>query len=330
MRSPQTILVVAVATVGLVLLPLPHRANAATTAAMPSDFNGDGYADLAIGVPLENDHAGVVNVLYGSLGGLTAVGDQYWSQNSPGVKGVSESEENFGSAVASGDFDRDGHADLAIGAPNDHIGGIWVGGVNILYGSAAGLTAFRDQYRAIQAPTPDGAWSRGEALAAGDFDGDGFDDLAIGVLAPLGEAGQIDILRGGASGLDLSNITVLTRAITGAPSAAEIDPWFGAAVAAGDLDGDGADELAVGACPCSTDALPDVTVFHGGQGGLSGTDSEAWSPLSPGMDSALDGHSFGFAIEIGDMNGDGFGDLAIALPSESVPLGTVAAEEEAP
>ena len=63
--------------------------------------------------------AGVVHVIRGSASGLTTVGDQLWSQDSPGVKGVAKgglkSGDRFGSALASGDFDRDGHADLAIG-----------------------------------------------------------------------------------------------------------------------------------------------------------------------------------------------------------------------
>ncbi len=51
------------------------------------DFNGDGFDDLAIGVPLEDigaiGNAGAVNVLYGSVAGLTASGDQLWHQDSP-------------------------------------------------------------------------------------------------------------------------------------------------------------------------------------------------------------------------------------------------------
>ena len=67
-------------------------AAALTVAAIPSDFDGDGYADLAVGVPGEDvgaagRHAGAVNVLYGSPTGLTAVGDQLWSQATTGIKG---------------------------------------------------------------------------------------------------------------------------------------------------------------------------------------------------------------------------------------------------
>ena len=54
MRSPRTMPLVVLASLALALVPLPPAATAATQAAIPSDFNGDGYADLAIGVPGEN------------------------------------------------------------------------------------------------------------------------------------------------------------------------------------------------------------------------------------------------------------------------------------
>ncbi len=87
------------------------------------DFNGDGFADLAIGVPNEAvgtvTNAGAVNVIYGSTGGLsaTATPDQFWTQNTPNVAGVADVDDAFGKALAAGDFNGDGFADLAIGRP---------------------------------------------------------------------------------------------------------------------------------------------------------------------------------------------------------------------
>ena len=54
-------------------------------------FNGDGFADIAIGVPNEDQAGaddGAVNVIYGSAGGLTSTGNQVWSQDSPGIAGA--------------------------------------------------------------------------------------------------------------------------------------------------------------------------------------------------------------------------------------------------
>ena len=97
---------------GLLLVlvwPLPALAGssratgaAASQVALRADFNGDGAADLAIGAPGENNEAGVVHVLYGSPGGLTASGSQLWSQDSPGIAGVAEASDVFGEALVAG------------------------------------------------------------------------------------------------------------------------------------------------------------------------------------------------------------------------------------
>src|SRR4051794_12177712 len=95
--------------------------------AQAYDFDGDGFADLAVGVPGEDigfrSGAGAVNVIYGSATGLTEVGDQFWAQESVGVPGASEPGDHFGSP-ASGDFDGDGYADLAVGVPGEAIGSV--------------------------------------------------------------------------------------------------------------------------------------------------------------------------------------------------------------
>jgi hypothetical protein len=83
------------------------------------DFSGDGYGDLAIGVPNAdfpgNPDAGEVNVIYGSPSGLTPSGDQLWYQRGPVVKGNPGPSEHLGGALAAGDFNDDGFDDLAIG-----------------------------------------------------------------------------------------------------------------------------------------------------------------------------------------------------------------------
>ena len=69
-------------------------------ALAPGDFNGDGYADLAIGGDLGTTGlTGEVWVVYGSRSGLTTLGSQNWSRGSPGIEGVEESGDDFGSTL---------------------------------------------------------------------------------------------------------------------------------------------------------------------------------------------------------------------------------------
>src|SRR5262245_55674474 len=79
---------------------------------LSGDFNNDGFDDLAIGMPLETvnglSSAGQVLILYGSASSVNATSSEVWSQDSPSVNGVAEQGENFGSALAVGDFNNDG------------------------------------------------------------------------------------------------------------------------------------------------------------------------------------------------------------------------------
>ena len=120
------------------------------SALASGDFNNDGFDDLALGVRGEDigavANAGAVNVLRGSGAGLTAAGDQIWHQDSAGILDVAESGDAFGSALAVGDFNNDGFDDLAVGAHDEDVGTVAnAGALNVLRGSAAGLTAAGNQ-----------------------------------------------------------------------------------------------------------------------------------------------------------------------------------------
>ncbi|MER7485293.1 hypothetical protein ABTY20_05055 [Streptomyces sp. NPDC126497] len=102
------------------------------------DTDKDGRADLVIGTPGENSGTGAVMVVRGTSGQLDTAHARDWTQNSGGVPGASEKGDAFGSAVRLVDTDKDGYADLLIGAPGENGG---VGSVWSLRGSATSVTA---------------------------------------------------------------------------------------------------------------------------------------------------------------------------------------------
>ena len=165
------------------------------------DFNDDGFADLAIGAAAETIDqlvgAGVVHVLYGTAKGLTTVDSQVFHQNRPGIPEEIEGNDFFGLALTAGDFNRDGFTDLAIAAPSETVGNLTAAGVvHVLYGTAKGLKSTNTQLFHQDSPDildvaeADDAF--GLALAAGDFDHDGFSDLTV-----IAFTEQIDDYTGG-------------------------------------------------------------------------------------------------------------------------------------
>jgi hypothetical protein len=328
MRNIRTALLAGSASV-LLLIPAPAIVSGAT-AARPSDFDGDGIADLAIGVPGESVggafFAGAVNVLYGRPGGLTATGDQLWTQDSPGVPGASEGEDDpdigfgdhFGSAVASGDFDSDSYADLAIAVPDEGLGLLdSAGAVTVLYGGPAGLSASRSQLltQSGLGATAEEEAGFGRALAAGDFNRDGYVDLAI--AAGGATQGSAQIVYGGPSGLTAAGSHQITAATPGIPTDPNPGAGFGRGLATGDLDGDGYGDLAIGV-PNETvsgfESAGVVVVIEGGPSGLDGAPGALWSQDTPGvLDAAERGESFGSPLATGDFDGDAVDDLAIGV-----------------
>jgi hypothetical protein len=204
------------------------------------DFDGDGYADLAVGVSGETItevwDAGAVNVLYGGAEGLSAAGNQFWHQNSPDIEGSAGSGQHFGSAMASGDFDGDGYADLAVGVPWESLGNNWsVGAVNVLLGGPTGLSATANQLWHHDSPGIDGSAGKydafGFALAAVDFDGDGYADLAVGDpyedVDGVRDAGAVNVLYGGAEGLSAEGDQLWHQNRPGVGNVAEMYDQFG-------------------------------------------------------------------------------------------------------
>jgi hypothetical protein len=312
------LLVVAAATVR----PAVAQPTAGNPSEVAADFDNDGVADLAIGVPGEtvggpgNEIAGVVNVLYGAAGsGLSGSRAQLFSQ----VGGTVEFRDRFGEALAAGDFNGDGFADLAGGASGEDVGGVRDGGaVSVLYGAAGGLTAAGGRlFTQVGSAAEEQDWF-GWAVAAGDFNGDGFADLAVGApyetVGATFAAGAVSVLYGSPGGLTTGG----GRLFTQVASPVESGDQFGSALAAADFNHDGFVDLAAGApgeAAGGAVGAGAVSVLPGSAAGLTATGGQLVTQAGGTVEAS---DQFGAALAAGDFNQDGFADLAAGAPSERV------------
>jgi hypothetical protein len=264
------------------------------------NVNGDDYADIIVGAPKAQDGVykeGVAYVFHGSAGGLDGTPD--WTAGG-GIQGA-----DFGAAVsAAGDVNGDGYADVVVGAPGYKNGETQVGAALVYHGSPGGL-----------GPTPDWRYLSdlqssqlgGAVSAAGDVNGDGYADVVIGAW----NYSEGD-LTGGAAFLFLGSADGLGDAPAWTAGGGQAGARFGAAVAgAGDVDGDGYDDVIVGAPGYDAEETDGgaIFLFYGSDHGLNET---------PGWQAHGDraGAEFGAAVgAAGDVNADGYADVIVGAPS---------------
>ena len=207
--------------------------------ALDSDFNGDGVADLAITAPWDDSDGhgytpGGVHIFYGVPAVGAAPADAFLTPTSDEMH--SARTGMLGVSIASGDFDRDGYADLAMGAPSyDTPKDPNCGAVLVVYGTAHGLDPdgshpfeiwTQDSPGVLGALELDDAM--GTSMGSGDFDGDGYSDLAIGsegetVGAGEKHQGAVNVLYGSASGLSGKDDETWSQDSAGIKGTAEKD-----------------------------------------------------------------------------------------------------------
>ncbi|WP_308298952.1 FG-GAP repeat protein [Streptomyces sp. GESEQ-35] len=368
-------LAAAIAVAGAVIAPVAaHGAQAQPTAVQQrSDFNGDGYEDLAVAASQATvggkARAGYVAVVYGSANGLDLAHRQVVSQNSAGVPGTAEADDYYGDSLSAGDLDGDGYADLVVGAPGEDVGEIRdPGTLAVLWGGSNGLSG------GTGVATGEDVHDLDVRTAVGDFDGDGHLDLATpdrvlagpfsrttgaaGVTALKLDASYVtdDLAAGDVDHDGVTDLVALIhdpsdsdthdpdafnrRAVhlrgtadgLGAPATLKNPDGTvmrgGESVGIGDVDKDGYGDVVIGRTNDGWGEVPDVDPqLIGGQigvvyGSAAGPDTSRTTTITqdtPGVPGAAEfSDSFGGDIAVADVNGDGYADVAAGSGGEDL------------
>ena len=343
---------------GFTLTGIAATDNFGRSVSSAGDVNGDGYDDLiigAFGADPNGSGSGETYIVYGGASapgtdGVLDLSRLALDGNGFTLAGISELDDSGISVSSAGDVNGDGYDDLIIGAQSvgtiqgeyDRFPG--PGEAYVVYGGATGADLTLDR------STLDG--TRGFALtgisaddefgfsvsSAGDVNGDGYDDLIIGANGVGSSAGATYVVYGGASApgtngvLDISMLDGTNGfTLTGI----DADDYSGRSVSsAGDVNGDGYDDLIIGAYGADLNGNDDAGETYVIYGGAS----------APGIDgvlelSDLDGtngftltgsvrnNHVGFSVSsAGDVNGDGYDDLIIGADGND-PGGEIRAGE---
>lgn len=288
---------------GTITPAIAAPAAAPAPAKNSADFNRDGYRDLVITAPTNAlagapAGGGAVVVLYGSAKGVDPAKRQIISQESTGVPGSSEYADRFGTRTASGDYDGDGYADLAVSINGEDmtIGGVYrrnAGQIVIVWGGKNGLVK-HGTTTVKQLPITGADVRRGSALAAGDFNGDGKTDLATGDYSQ-GRGGEVlygPITR---QGQPKSTINLGLK---------DGQPYVHPSLDSGDVTGDGISDLVVQVYS-GAGTLSRIEVHRGTKKGLIRTGN-----LKDAQGKLLE--SFGAGrTAVGDLDKDGHADIVI-------------------
>ncbi len=280
------------------------------------DVNADGYDDVIVGAYYHDNRRGAAYVYLGSPTGIDP-NSVIQLLASDGV-----STDYFGYAVSNaGDLDADGYDDVIVGAWMEDGAAKDSGSAYVYYGSSTGIDAARET-KLVASDGSSQDYLGATVSGAGDLDADGYDDVIVGAYYDDdngSDAGSVYLWFGSPSGIDLGS------EIEGFASDGAADDLFGSSVSnAGDVDGDGTNDLIVGASGDQDNGWASGSAYlyrrcldADGDGVCADDDCDDGDP-------GVGGHGAWYE----DADGDGFGDPASATAACQQPSGWVDNDED--
>lgn len=284
------------------------------------DLNGDGFDDVIIGAPKYDLNGpsgtddGAVFIYYGTSGNRPLYNGVGTNNNPDPVLIFNSAGTSFhtGWAVAgAGDVNGDGYSDVIVGDWRDNIGSQTKEGIALVFHGSA--TSLNTTPATVIQNDQSNSWLGRSVSSAGDINGDGYADVAIGAsqfqLSPRTSEGAVYIHLGGPSGISPNYLIRTTGGISGI--------LLGESVAvAGDINGDGYSDLIAGAYKKTPGGA--VRIWMGGAFPIAPSAPAVGALNPPTTVSALAGARTGTSVaNAGDVNGDGFSDVIIGAPEAS-------------